>query len=120
MFSLFDLFGNLGGVFEILTIFGSMFVGIFVEIFFNYSIVSSLDHIDLLSYEENKNIAMREKDIDNPDQFLLRDSHQDLDSYELSERQKIFQNKEELDKIAQKASQHSINVSEHQDEANDK
>ena len=46
VFSLLDLFGNLGGLSEVCTIIGGLFVGIFADRLFNYSIISSLYQID--------------------------------------------------------------------------
>ena len=53
VFSILDLFGNVGGVFGIFTIFGSYFVGVFASRFFNYSIISNFYQIDT-SYKFEK------------------------------------------------------------------
>lgn len=46
VFGLFDMFGNLGGLFEILEISGGIIVGIFASRLFSYSIVSTFYQID--------------------------------------------------------------------------
>ena len=54
VFSLLDVFGNIGGVFEILKIIGGILVGSFAERFFNYSIISNLYQVDPLPVDESK------------------------------------------------------------------
>jgi hypothetical protein len=46
VFSFFDLTGNLGGLFEILELSGSLFVGFFAGKIFLYSILSRLYQVD--------------------------------------------------------------------------
>ena len=120
MFSLFDLFGNLGGVFEILTIFGGMFVSVFADRFFNYSIVSSLYHIDPLSHDAYKDIYDHGDDGNHPDLYISKDSRQRLESHEISEEQKTPQNNEQRFEIVSKDKQNSIHVSTSLAEAGDK
>ena len=69
VFSLLDLFGNLGGLSEICTIIGGLFVGIFADRFFNYSIISSLYQIDPSRY----NYEMKDPNHDNGINLSIND-----------------------------------------------
>lgn len=54
IFSVLDMFGNLGGVFEILSLIGELCVGIFAERLFNYSIVSTFYQVDTAGKEKER------------------------------------------------------------------
>ena len=47
VFTFLDLLGNLGGIFEVLSVLGSIFVTIFSEKLFHYSILSNLYQVDM-------------------------------------------------------------------------
>ena len=49
VFSVLELIGSLGGLFEIFSIIGGLFAGVFTKMLFNYSIIQSLYHVDTLS-----------------------------------------------------------------------
>ena len=53
VFTLLEVFGNLGGLFEVLGIVGGILVGSSAERFFNYSIISHLYQVDPLPVNEN-------------------------------------------------------------------
>lgn len=54
VYSILNLFGDLGGVFGIFSLAGSIFVGIFADRLFNYSLISTLYQVDPLSPDESK------------------------------------------------------------------
>ena len=48
VFSVLELIGSLGGLFEIFTLVGGLLVGIVAKMLFNYSMIQSLYHVDTL------------------------------------------------------------------------
>ena len=51
VFTILDLFGLLGGVLEILSIAGGLFVAVFADRLVNYTILSNLYHVDTTEYQ---------------------------------------------------------------------
>ena len=103
-----------------MTIFGGLFVGVFADRFFNYSIISSLYHIDSLSHDAYKDIYNHGDDRNYPDLYISKDSRQRLESHEISEEQKTPQNVEQQFEIVAKDKQNSIHVSANLAETNEK
>ena len=73
VFSLLDLFGNLGGLFEVLFILGGLTVGSFIDKLFHYSIISSFYQVDPLPKDEKLL----------PDESLINDNYEKskIDAY---------------------------------------
>lgn len=77
VFSFLDLFGNLGGVFEIFSMFGGYIVAIFASRYFNYSIISSLYQIDASCKAGGQGSDNRS--YENPSDHLSSDDSKDED-----------------------------------------
>lgn len=53
VFSLLEMFGNIGGLFEILEVSGSLLVGCFASHLFDYSIVSTFYQVDTTNQDDD-------------------------------------------------------------------
>ena len=106
-FSILELFGTLGGLAEILTIVGGLFVGIFANRYFNYSIITSLYQIDPSSYTVIKKDSNRVNEI----------HYVDNDSNEIQESSKA---QDSMNQTKFKNNQHFSLISEMYDKSETK